>query len=313
MVKGGVGRRAVIRLNVGGQDVLGRRWGMLLVVLAAGVLAACGRPEPAGGPPRVTPRVGPQVTALASATGANPHATDQASLAALLSATGVPVEVRGSATQPFFEVEGHSLSVAGAEVQAYEFADEAAALAALSVVSPAGRVTGAEPIRWGGTPHFYQAGRLVALYVGDDPAILRLLGVALGKQFAGGPAGQPPTREPVLDRLSLVDALRAAGADVGAAGEVTQPFFSVTGQIITVDGHRLQVYEYTAASEAEMEALQVAPDGWRVGTTRAAWTATPHFFRAGRVMVLYVGDDAATLLRLVALVGPAFAGGEVTF
>jgi hypothetical protein len=279
---------------------------MLLIVIAAGALAACGRVAPDGARPLPS---GEQATALPAATGANPHATDQASLAALLSAAGVPVEVKGSVVQPFFEVEGLSLSVAGAEVQAYEFPDESAALAALSVISPAGQVTGGEPIRWRGTPHFYQAGRLAALYVGDDPAILRLLGVALGKQFAGGPVGQTPTREPVLDRLSLVDALRAAGASVGAAGEVTQPFFTVRGQIITVDGQAVQVYEYTAASTAEAEAGQVAPDGRTVGTIRMAWLGTPHFYRTGRLLLLYVGDDAGTLRQLETLVGPAFAGG----
>jgi hypothetical protein len=288
---------------------MGKRWGILLVLLVAGALAACGRPAPDGAQPGMTPTTEAQPAAIPTAAGAHPHATDQASLAALLSAAGVPVEASGSAAQPFLAVEGQSLSVAGAEVQAYEFADQAAALAALSVISPAGQVVGGEPVRWQGTPHFYQAGRLVALYVGDDPAILRLLGAALGQQFAGGPAGQAPTREPVFDRLSLVDALRAAGASVGAAGEVTQPFFSVTGQIITVDGQTVQVYEYAAASTAEAEALLVAPDGRSVAARRVAWMATPHFFRAGRVMVLYLGHDAETLLRLEALVGPAFAGG----
>jgi hypothetical protein len=40
-------------------------------------------------------------------------------------------------------------------------------------------------VTWVAAPHFYQAGRILVLYVGDDPAILELLEGALGPQFAG--------------------------------------------------------------------------------------------------------------------------------
>lgn len=285
--------------------MLGKRWVNTLVLLAAGLLAACGRPAPGQAQP--TPD---EVQTGAPATAAA-HATDQAGLVALLSAAGVPVEIHGNAAQPFFGVEGQRLSVAGAEVQLFEFEDPSGAEAAMAGVSPEGQPVGIDPVRWPGTPHFFWSGRVVALYAGDDPAILRLLGAALGAQIAGGPAGQTATREPVLDRLSLVDALRAAGASVGAAGEVTQPFFSVAGQIITVDGDEVQVFEYAAAPAAAAEAQQVAPDGRSAGTTRVAWQATPHFYQSGRVTVFYLGDEARTLSLLEALVGPQFAGGEV--
>lgn len=39
------------------------------------------------------------------------------------------------------------------------------------------------------------------------------------------------------------------------------------------------------------------------------WIALPHLFRSGRVIVLYVGGDAETLLALRAVLGEQFAGG----
>ena len=39
------------------------------------------------------------------------------------------------------------------------------------------------------------------------------------------------------------------------------------------------------------------------------WVAKPHFYRSGTLIILYVGDDAATRQLLSAVVGPAFAGG----
>lgn len=38
--------------------------------------------------------------------------------------------------------------------------------------------------------------------------------------------------------------------------------------------------------------------------------ATPHFYRSGNVIALYVGDDAATLAALERALGPQFAGGQ---
>jgi len=38
------------------------------------------------------------------------------------------------------------------------------------------------------------------------------------------------------------------------------------------------------------------------------WVATPHLFRSGKVIVLYVGDGASTLKVLETVLGPQFAG-----
>jgi hypothetical protein len=38
------------------------------------------------------------------------------------------------------------------------------------------------------------------------------------------------------------------------------------------------------------------------------WAGAPHFYRMGDTIVLYVGDDAATLERLGGSLGTPFAG-----
>lgn len=117
----------------------------------------------------------------------------------------------------------------------------------------------------------------------------------------------------VQDLVGLVDALRAAGATVRLDGPVSQPFFAVTGQRIIVGDQDLQVFEFPAATAAEAAAAGISADG---GTVRSAsgsiaqvdWVAPPHFFRAGRAVVLYVGTDGTLLNLLEQVLGPQFAG-----
>jgi hypothetical protein len=112
----------------------------------------------------------------------------------------------------------------------------------------------------------------------------------------------------VKDQASLVDALRAKNAEVELGDSVEQAFFTVKGQIIQVNGVDVQVFEYEAAEDMEANAAQVAPDGGSIGTSMVTWMATPHFFKSGRVLVLYVGDDNAVYDLLKGVLGEQFAG-----
>lgn len=118
--------------------------------------------------------------------------------------------------------------------------------------------------------------------------------------------GQPAAA--VEDYDSLVEALRAAGATVEPGDPVEQVFFTVTGQIIKVNGADVQVFEYETTEAMEADAAQVSPDGGSIGTSMVTWVATPHFYKAGRVLVLYVGDDPAIVDLLEGVLGLQFAG-----
>jgi len=127
------------------------------------------------------------------------------------------------------------------------------------------------------------------------------------------PAEAPPT-EPVEapsveDQASFVTALETSGATVETSEPVTQPFFSPEGSLIKVNSADVQVFEYETPEAMENEASQVAPDGGSVGTTMVSWMDTPHFYKAGRIIVLYVGGDQAILDLLESALGPQFAGG----
>jgi hypothetical protein len=112
----------------------------------------------------------------------------------------------------------------------------------------------------------------------------------------------------VTDSDSLVTTMQAAGASVEPAGTVEQPFFTPLGQVITIDGQDVQVFEYDSLADADAESDLVTPDGSSVGTSIMSWIATPHFYKSGRVIVLYVGDQNDTIDALEAALGIQFAG-----
>ena len=113
----------------------------------------------------------------------------------------------------------------------------------------------------------------------------------------------------VADQVSLIDALRAAGAIVVSGDSVEQPFFTVSGQILMINKTEVQMFEYEAAETMEADASLVASDGASVGTTMISWIAPPHFYKTGRIIVLYLGEDAAVLDLLNQVLGVQFAGG----
>ena len=131
---------------------------------------------------------------------------------------------------------------------------------------------------------------------------------AAGTGACGAPDVSAPTG-PVEDIAGLVARLQAQGATVEAVGDLTQPFFSVDGRVLRANGQEVQVFEYPNAAAAGSEAAQVLSDGSVIGTTMVDWVAPPHFYRSGKLLVIYVGQDAATLDLLEQILGEQFAGG----
>jgi hypothetical protein len=121
-------------------------------------------------------------------------------------------------------------------------------------------------------------------------------------------AAAPPTWDEV-NYDSLIDDLRAMGVAVEPAGEVSQPFFSVKGRVIRINGDIVQVFEYDNAEAVDDEASLVSPDGSRVGTTMVTWVATPHFYKKDMLIVIYVGGDNDVINALERVLGKQYAGG----
>lgn len=111
-----------------------------------------------------------------------------------------------------------------------------------------------------------------------------------------------------LDYDGLAAALRAKGARVETGGPVEQPFFSVRGRFLRVNGEDVQVFVYADEAAAGKDAALVSADGSTIGTAKPFWAGPPHFYRRDRVIVLYVGDAAPVRAALESVLGPQFAG-----
>ncbi|TAK11808.1 MAG: hypothetical protein EPO32_11105 [Anaerolineae bacterium] len=125
--------------------------------------------------------------------------------------------------------------------------------------------------------------------------------------LAGCGVGAPSETAP-LDKAGLIDLLTEAGATVESAGSVEQSFLSVGSETLKVNGVEVQVFEYATVEALETDAVTISPDGSSTDTIMITWIATPHFFKSGRVIALYVGDDAEIVTLLSAALGPQFAG-----
>jgi hypothetical protein len=293
--------------------------GLLLAMLM--VLAACnagGGTEPgaieettaSGAAPEETPEVEPTVA---------PEDTsidNYDELAEALRAEGLEVEPAGAIQDPFFDVETQALMVGENMIQVFQFGDAAAAEGAGGTINAGGTIIGTTTVDWVEPPHFYREGRLLVLYAGSDETVLAALEQVLGEPFVTGQtmgslSGDDEAGEQtVTDLASFLQALQDAGLAAEPAETLSQPFFEPEAQVVEVNEQQLQVFEFANEGAAEEAAATVSPDGSSVGTTMLTWIDTPHFYQAGKLILLYVGSDAELLPVLESILGAPFAGGE---
>jgi hypothetical protein len=112
-------------------------------------------------------------------------AMDYSMLIERLRAGGAKVEPAGKVDQSFFSVAGRVVKVHGEDVQVFQYPNAGAVESEAARVSQDGRSVGTTKPHWIGPPHFYQQGRLLVLYVGDEDKVIKALVAALGRQFAG--------------------------------------------------------------------------------------------------------------------------------
>jgi hypothetical protein len=104
----------------------------------------------------------------------------------------VTVDITGSVAQPFLHPDsGTSARLSGgaltapADVQLFEYSSATAAGADAHQVRADGSGTATTQISWVAPPHFFLKGRVMLIYIGKDPAVIKLLTGVLGSQFAG--------------------------------------------------------------------------------------------------------------------------------
>ncbi len=141
--------------------------------------------------------------------------------------------------------------------------------------------------------------------------LILIMSLAITMSSCGEAVSSTPLTEAssVLDQAGLIDALKAAGVTPEIGDPITQDFFSVEGTLINLgQTDSFQVFEYKTAEDMEADASKVAPDGGSVGTSMINWIMPPHFFKSGRIIVLYLGDNKTTLGLLEKIMGKQFAG-----
>ena len=138
-----------------------------------------------------------------------------------------------------------------------------------------------------------------------------ILSAACALACGSSPATPKTPEVPGPETSQLVGALRGLGASadvIEVLPESSNPFFTVPAVRLQVNGANVLVYEYATVSEASAQAALVSEDGSSIGNTLILWVSTPHFFRGNRLIVLYVGNDAAVTRTLERLLGAQFAG-----
>jgi hypothetical protein len=125
--------------------------------------------------------------------------------------------------------------------------------------------------------------------------------------------------KPVTDYSTLLHYLRDSGASIEEKGKLGWSFFydDIEGRRVAVNESNIDVYEYASAGAMEAEATYVSPDGFGItqeledGTwsgKQVGWIAPPHFYKAGRIIVFYCGDNDPIISLLENALGTQFAG-----
>lgn len=173
----------------------------------------------------------------------------------------------------------------------------------------------------GGSTTWSGTGRGAAFAGAWLPSLLLLLGALLVGACTGGPDPATSHGGPVRDHVSLVDSLRKDGLFARPTGQLTQPFLhGASGTVLEISGKgvaptSIQSFEYPSPEAAQNDIAVLRPRGiveprsadGSIVHTVPTWLGTPHFFARSRVMVLYVGEDAAVLDVLGRLLGHELA------
>lgn len=122
-------------------------------------------------------------------------------------------------------------------------------------------------------------------------------------------ANDKQSQQPPFDQEAFLSQLLQNNVSAEAVGEVDQPYFKVTGQLLKIDSENIQVFDFRNQSEVDEAVASVSADGRSIGTSTIEWVGTPHFYKRGTLIVIYVGDNYELTLLLESILGPQFAGG----
>lgn len=144
-----------------------------------------------------------------------------------------------------------------------------------------------------------------------------VIGVAASDHAGTATPAASPAASPVAAPTLTLDDVVAALTDAGLAVEATdqtveQPFFTVSANIIRVEGQDLQVFVYASTAARSADSEQISADGTSVGTSMITWIAAPHFTTADNVLALFVSNDEALARRIADAISGVSAAKDAT-
>jgi hypothetical protein len=139
-----------------------------------------------------------------------------ADLVAALQAAGVTVTPGGDVDQPFIPIKGHLITVNGADVQVFEFQDDATRQQVSDAISQAQNSVDTSLPSGVSLPNVWAQGRLIVVYIGQDQATINTLSKALGTTITQTPAaaGGPPSQVTLAAQNRLASALGVPATQV---------------------------------------------------------------------------------------------------
>ncbi|GCE16500.1 hypothetical protein [Dictyobacter kobayashii] len=144
--------------------------------------------------------------------------------------------------------------------------------------------------------------------------ILLLCLILIGCGNAQTNTTQEKLEKNALNYASFVKKLQAVGVSGTKADAQNSDFFSGTPYGLLIKGERVSIFEYLTSEDAQNEAKRISSQGDIIqksssGSAVIDWVAPPHFYRSGRLIVLYVGNKQPVISLLQSILGPQFAGG----
>jgi len=121
----------------------------------------------------------------------------------------------------------------------------------------------------------------------------------------GGGESRPADRDVIA---SLQDrGLKLAGPTFEPSGPL-----GVASTVYRIGKSEVHVFRFGSGERAREAAAGIGADGYTIVTksvaVQADWFAPPHWFRAGREIVLFLGTDDEVMDGLEEAAGPQFAG-----
>ena len=142
------------------------------------------------------------------------------------------------------------------------------------------------------------------------PIALATIALAVWLVACSNPAASPSPSAAATGVEGLVDALTAASVPVRQADRFDAAPLSGQGVLLCVGSEEVRVYAFSSAQERANAATSIdATDPSHIGTSIVEWSGNPRFWQRDRILVLYLGADAATEAALSSVLGPPFARG----